>query len=551
MSAMLSTEPIGSIPEETVRVAQAAFPKGNLYMQMRDTIGVIYSDEDVATLFSHTGQPAVTPWRLMLVTVMQYVENLTDRQAADAVRGRIDWKYALGLALTDAGFDFSVLSEFRTRLVNGGAEAYGLDRMLTGFAEQGWLKRRRCQRTDSTHVVATVRDLNRLELVGEALHAALNSLAVAAPAWLKAWVPEEWYARYGQPCTEYRLPKNRTERHALAHQIGTDGVQLLQMVNHADAPCWLRQITAVETLRQIWVQQYYLQGDAIPWRTKDRLPPSDIKLASPYDLDARYSRKRAMTWIGYKVHFTETCDPDAPNLIPQVETTLATEQDVEALPRIQHDLAQHDRRPHEQLLDWGYGSSDIMIQAEDDYGITMICPVQPDQSWQARAGQGFDKRPFRVDWTTRTVTCPMGHTNRFWIPTLNPRGQPVIRVKFDQSDCLACAERARCTRHTSRAGRGVTLLADERQERTLQHARQVQQSEAFQQTYKLRAGVEGTFSQATRVFGLRYTRYRGLAKTHLQHLWTAAAMNLVRAFAWFSGVPRATTPVARFAALAA
>jgi transposase len=189
--------------------------------------------------------------------------------------------------------------------------------------------------------------------------------------------------------------------------------------------------------------------------------------------------------------------------------------------------------------------------AEDDYGITMICPVQPDQSWQARAGQGFDKSQFHIDWTTHTVTCPMGHTNRFWIATLNPRGQPVIRVKFDQSDCLACPERPQCTRNSSRAGRGLTLLADERQARTLQHARQVQQTEAFQQTYTLRAGVEGTFSQAASVFGLRYTRYRGLAKTHLQYLLTAAAMNLVRAFAWCSGVPRATTSVSRLAALAA
>jgi transposase len=148
----LNPQEIGPIPEETARVASAAYPKGNVWMRMRDELGTMYQDEAFAHVFSHTGQPAETPWRLALVTVTQFAEGLSDRQTADAVRGRIDFKYALGLELSDPGFDHTVLSEFRARLIAGNTEQLLLDAMVTLFKQRGWLKARGKQRTDSTHV---------------------------------------------------------------------------------------------------------------------------------------------------------------------------------------------------------------------------------------------------------------------------------------------------------------------------------------------------------------------------------------------------------------
>lgn len=139
-----------SIPEETRRVARAAFPKGTLCLDIADALGAIYQDSQFTALFSPLGQPALTPARLALVTALQFLEGLSDRQAADAVRGRIDWKFALGLALTDPGFDHTVLSEFRSRLVEGKAERQLLDTLLVRL--RGLVKAR--QRTDSTHVLA-------------------------------------------------------------------------------------------------------------------------------------------------------------------------------------------------------------------------------------------------------------------------------------------------------------------------------------------------------------------------------------------------------------
>src|SRR3954454_19667221 len=147
-------------------------------MRMRNELGAVYDDRMFASLYPARGQPAHSPWRLALVTVLQFAEGLSDRQAADAVRGRIDWKYALGLELADPGFDFSILCEFRARLVAGRLEQGLLDTMLLArLRERGLLKARGRQRTDSTHVLAAVRAVNRLESVVETLRAALNALA--------------------------------------------------------------------------------------------------------------------------------------------------------------------------------------------------------------------------------------------------------------------------------------------------------------------------------------------------------------------------------------
>src|SRR5215831_16802400 len=172
----MKPEPIGPIPAETERVARAAFPKGNRAMQMRDRLGTVYDDTRLAALFGARGRPAEAPWRLAVVTVLQFAEGLSDRQAADAVRGRIDWKYALGLPLDDAGFDFSVLSEFRTRMVAGNAEHLLLEALLDACKAHGLLRARGRQRTDSTHVLGALRTLNRLEQVSETVRAALAAV---------------------------------------------------------------------------------------------------------------------------------------------------------------------------------------------------------------------------------------------------------------------------------------------------------------------------------------------------------------------------------------
>jgi transposase len=195
--SLLSLHPhvIAPVPDETARVARAVFPKGHPSLTFRDALGTIFQDEDFTALFPTWGQPGLPPWRLALVTIMPFRENLADRQAAEAVRARIDGKYLLSLELTDPGFDFSVLSAFRDRLLAGSAEELLLDKLLERCQALGLLKVRGQQRTDSTHVLAAVRVLNRLELVAETLRAALNAVATVVPNWLQALTPLAWYER--------------------------------------------------------------------------------------------------------------------------------------------------------------------------------------------------------------------------------------------------------------------------------------------------------------------------------------------------------------------
>src|ERR671923_2644685 len=256
--AVMSLRPhaLEPVPEETARVARAAFPKGHPYLTLRDPLGTIFQDDDFINLYSHEGQPGLSAWRLALVTIMQCRETLSDRQAAEAVRARIDWKYLLSLDLTDPGFDFSVLSEFRDRLLAGRAAELLLDKLLERCRAMGWLKARGQQRTDSTHVLAAIRVLNRLELVAETLRAALNAVATVAPAWLQAVTPLAWYERYSRRIEESRLPKAAAEREAYAHTVGEDGFLLLDALDTPDAPEGLRELPSLEALRRTWQRHY-------------------------------------------------------------------------------------------------------------------------------------------------------------------------------------------------------------------------------------------------------------------------------------------------------
>jgi len=535
----------------TAQVARAAFPKGCLAIRVRDALGELFEDVQFAELFATRGRPAVSPARLALVSVLQFAEGLSDRQAADAVRGRIDWKYALGLELADTGFDASVLSEFRARLAADDAAERLLQRMLARLRERGLLARGGRQRTDATHVLAAVRELNRLELVTETLRAALEALAVAAPGWLQGFVPDQWYARYGQRARDWRLPKAEAAREALAVTVGTDGFALLEAVHAADpaTPGWLREVPAVQVLRRLWLQQYYRDQQGVRWRGKNELPPGALAIGSPYDPEARYGIKRGVGWRGYKAHVTETCQPDRPHLIVHVATTPAATGDVETVTARHADLARAGLLPEEHLVDAGYTSVDHVLAARAEHGIELVGPLPPDSGWQARDQDGFDLTRFRIDWDRQQVTCPNGKVSRNWRQTTSRHGLPIIQATFRAPDCTPCPDRARCTRSPVLA-RHLTFRPQLQYE-TQQQLRAEQATDAWRQRYAHRAGIEGTIAQATRRADLHQARYRGLAKTHLQHVLTALALNLVRVDAWLSGTPPGGTWASRLTRLRA
>ena len=376
------------------------------------------------------------------------------------MRSRLDWKYALSLELTDPGFDHTVLCEFRTRLVALSAEERFLEAVLDLCKQRGWLKARGRQRTDSTHVLAKVRAINRTECVVETLRHALNVLAVVAPDWLRSQVQPEWLERYGPRASEYRFPSGTDKRLQFEHQVGQDGWGLLAAIKADSQSQWMLSIPAIDTLQRVWKQDYLPLQDGGTWvAEQDRLEAAKL-FYSPYDLDASAAKKRSTYWIGYKVHFTETCDEELPRLITHVTTDIGPMPDREALPEIHAALQQ----------------------------------------------------------------------------------QEVIKIKFGYATCGACPVRAQCTQSRQRTltvRRCEAYLA-------LEAARQRERTEEFTELYAGRAGIEGVHAQGVRRMGLRRSRYIGEPRTHLQHVVTAAAINVCRLHDWLTGVSPHLTPLSHF-----
>ncbi|MEU0820367.1 IS1182 family transposase [Streptomyces mirabilis] len=561
------------VPEATARVARAAAGRGAppLAMRVRDELGGLFADKEFVEGFGRRGRRGWSPGRLAMVTVLQMAENLTDRAAVQRVRFDLSWKYCLGLELEDVGFDPSVLSEFRTRVAGHGLEERVLDLLVAALKEKGLVKAGGKQRTDSTHVLAAVRELNRLELAGETVRAALEALSAAAPDWV-AQVLEvgEWSRRYGRRIDAYwRPPGSQTQRDQLAVDYGRDAVALLRAVYRPAAPVWLRELPAVQVLRQITVQNYLITTDSngaevVKRREadKDGLPPGRVRLTSPYDLDARYGTKEDLHWTGYKLHISEVCQPPRPddgaprpgrrarpaipNVITHVATTDATVPDVKLVEPVHQALAGRGVLPAEHYLDSGYASAELIVGARATFGIALVTPLLTGTSRQYRENAGYQREAFAIDWDARPATCPQGATSRFWSPA-RQKGRDVVVVRFDQADCGPCPVRAACTNAT-RWGHQLTLRPRALHE--LIHANHTaQRDQAWQAKYALRAGVEGTIRQAIAVTGSRRARYRGLAKTRLEHVYSAVALNLIRLDAWWNGQPLDHTRTSHLARL--
>jgi transposase len=317
----------------------------------------------------------------------------------------------------------------------------------------------------------------------------------------------------------------------------------------------LRKLPGVETLRRVWLQQYWIEysgGDDdhpnVHLRTDDNQPPGDRRIHSPYDIEARYSAKRSTEWVGYKVHLTEICDADQPHILTNVETTLASQQDVSVTQRIHLDLQSKRLLPEEHLLDAGFIDAELLVDAQDDFGINICGPVKKDVRWQANEPDGFGLSQFQIDWENRTVTCPQGKTSHAWSVQKNAYAATVHSIKFKPNDCIPCPVRARCTR--SKRGPRYLIILPQSQHEALQKARKDQQTAEFWKRYAKRSGIEGTISQGVRGFDLRYSRYIGLLKTHLQMVLTATAMNIYRIFNWVQEAPLALTRISHFARLA-
>jgi transposase len=521
----MHAQPLEAIPEITARIARKSFPKGTIAMMLRDALEGVYNDEAFEKLYPRRGRVAIAPWRLALVLVLQTIEGLSDLQAADMVRGRLDWKYALSLPLDDTGFDASILTDFRQRLVDHEAQELLLEPIVRLCVQKGWIKEKGKQRVDSTMVLSYARRLSSLESVGETLKNALNTLADEEPDWLLSVVAPDWFDRYVHRFELQRFPQGKQAQEALIQVVGADSWQLLQSLEQAQAPKGLKGLEEVALLRKVWNQHYEYQEGKISWRDGPAVRNAE-RVVSPYDEQARESRKRESEWLGWKVHLMETCNETEPvHLITHVETVAATVQDVERTEALLEAVSKKGLEPEEALMDSGYMSAAILVH-QRSLGREIIGPVLSDPSMQHKNGYGLDA--FTLDWQEKKAVCPQGHESQRWNAKKGNRGEDVFQVFFAPQVCQRCEVKAWCTKSVN-GGRTLTLYPQDIHEAMVER-RAEQSGETFQKRYAARSGIEGTISEGVRAHGMRRSRYKGKEKTHLQMISVASAINLVRIY---------------------
>ncbi|MBX9724757.1 MAG: IS1182 family transposase [Candidatus Obscuribacterales bacterium] len=548
----LGSDQFGSVPEDTATVVKAIFGRKknkkatkNAYIVFADHFPIIFTQIDFEKLYSQLGQHGACPVRLALLTLVQFAEGMSDEDAMEALISRIDLKYLLRLPLGHEGFDPSILTEFRARLIKGSAEELLMDRILQLAEDDGLLKKSK-QRTDSTHVLSAARSMTRVELILEAMRHCLDVLSDIVPEFVLNVSTKFLMAQaYELRGLAFRIPKKENQRKELAEKLGKDAVLVLSRIDGDESLGFLKKVPAVLTLRRVFAEQFEDSGKGGPkFRKVEDLANSKYLIGSPHDTEARYSTKREDTWLGYAVHITETCEEGGPRLITDVQATRATTSDSETLPVIQRSLRKRGLSPAEQFVDAGYTKAESMKASAEKYSIKVIGPLRGGNTWQSQENKGFDISKFSIDWDSKKVTCPTGVQSQSW---RERKGRNSIEVIFAGSNCQKCPFKEQCTK-SEVGGRRLEFKPKELFE-FLQKHRIYENSEEFKKAYRQRAGVEGAISQAVRTCEMRRARYVGLKKVSLQAKLTGAAINFLRTAAYLVKATVSKTRESRYARL--
>lgn len=511
------------MPADTEAVGKVLLDEDSAYRLIGEKLFERFHEQDFVDFYSVEGKPGISPIILAFVTVFQFMERLPDRQAAESLRMRMDWKYALHLPLVYGGFDYSVLSEFRDRLLEHQAEGMVFEQLVQEFRAMGLIKQRGRQRSDSIAMLMHVRHLSRLELVVETLRLAIGATLQVNREWVEEVIPPSWEDLYGE---RFVMQRHHREKWAEYDQhVGQDGKWFLTLMAGEHAPAELKNLPEVQVLKVVWAQQFQETQGKIMYQSGTTYD-GHTQIQTPHDPEARYSRKRIQEWIGGKVQVTETDDEDFPHIITDIAGTCSSKTDYEALAGIQERLIARQCTPEKQYVDSGYISGpNLATSAKNE--IDLIGPPGPVVSKQSKIPDGITTDQFAIDVDKQIATCPAGFCAK---PDYGWKGK--IRFRFSDQICAACKLRVRCCV----GSKGRTLCVGLTYP-LLQEARKRQTTENFKADYhKHRSGVEGCLSSLARGNGMRISRYIGNRKRHLQSLFCGAAANLKRVARWLAGI---------------
>jgi transposase len=502
------------------------FPEGCRYRVFHEKIlPVLWAKREAlcALYCEDNGRPAIEPVIALAVTLLQFMEKVPDRQAAENVKLHLGWKYALDLEVDDAGFHYSSLCNFRGRLVEGEAERVGFDAILDALREAGLVRKRSRQRLDSTHVLGNVARMSRLECVRETIRLFVEQIKRAG---LETMLPD--YARYVERYCESQVRWHRLSKATLvekAAQAGQDALALIRWLRQQ--PALIRDHDSAILLERVFLEQY--EPDSGSGALRKREASGTVK--NPHDPDAQWAAKdlaKTKTWVGYKLQLSETvADADEPKkkgepteqFITEVTTTEAIASDLDGMGRNLQAQAEHqDDEPEELYVDAAYVTDDTLAEAKEQ-GREIIGPARPP----GNPTHLLDVDQFDIDVANRTAVCPAGHTSR-QCSLIHDHYNGSVCYRFEWVGlCDACPLQNQCTRRHD----GRRQVSVGRHHDLLQQRRRDMRTEAFKLKMHRRNAVEGTISEFARRGGRR-TRYRGRAKTTLANYLQGAAVNLNR-----------------------
>lgn len=491
-------------------------------------------------MYSVLGSDCIHPARIAMASVLQHAEGISDRQASERMDDSLIWKYATRTDLNETGWDPSVYCDFRTRLLNSGAADLLLDKLLHVAEEKGLIDSTKL-RTDATHICSAAKLMSRIELVFECVFDCLNELMDEAPKFLLSINKEEWRKRYyTMRAYNYQVPNTDNAKQKLANTIGSDAKYILEKIDESADKERLNGLMSVQILRRVLSEQFKDSNDGPSFLKKEELSRAGDRIASPHDLDATCASKRGKTWLGNKVHFSETYGANAPHLIVNVKTTPAHVNDCLVLDEIHRELKTKGRKPETHLVDAGYADVDTLIKCSQHDEIDVLTRVSSGNSWQSKADKGFDLSHFIIHWDKKVVVCPAGVESDAWKTKGGDNG--VVNASFPKDKCTTCPFKQDCTQSNSRKLQFKAQSVFE----FLQKYRQRQNTDEFKAEYSNRSGSEGTISQLVRRSDIRRSPYIGREKTHLANVLAATAINIIRIGNWLLGIGVSKTRKTRY-----
>jgi transposase len=468
----------------------------------------------------NNGRPAIDPVILCGVTLLQFLEKVTDRGAVESVVYHLGWKYALDLELPYEGFHPTVLVYFRDRLEENQAERVLFDGIVDLLMELGLIKRGGKQRIDSTHILGCVKEMSRLECATQTVRLALEELAGELVGSQRPEFWDRFWVLYVQSEVGWRLSK--AERDSRYRQCGQDMKELAQWVDNKHPK--LAEIESVKLLRRVFEEQFELVEGSVQTR---RTRPSRA-VQNPHDPDAHYADKGTKQWIGYKVHVMESVDPSQPakviaepgeHFITEILTTEAAQDEMAGLTEaLKRQQEHHEIKPAAVYADGGYVTESTLAQAESS-AMELLGPTRPDPHKGAYNADGFV-----VDVDKERAVCPQGKTStQCSLINDSHMGTEYYRLEWG-SQCDCCPVHKQCTRAKS----GRRMLVVGLRHDLVQKRREEMRAENFSQSMHPRNGIEGTHSELVRGHGLRRTKYRGVNRVALSHYLMGAACNVKR-----------------------